>query len=240
VMRIILYALTGMGNDVLGSMLNVVPAQNILVMSRKEVGAYPYYDEKYLFDICRKHQVRCELDVDSVDGRESLFVNEFNPDVLICATYHRKIPAEIRSVPRLGCFNIHSSLLPFYRGATPTAWTILNGEEYSGITIHSLTDAIDGGDIFHQCAIPVGNKNDGELRRALSRLAAREISNFLRSLATKSCAGIPQKPGSGSSQPHILSLAGRELVRTGKFDPENIKRAFSPYPGEEAAYEFLC
>ncbi len=72
----------------------------------------------------------------------------FKPDLIIVAAYGRILPSSILTLPRLGCLNIHGSLLPKYRGAAPIQWAVLNGESVTGITIMQMDTGLDTGDIL--------------------------------------------------------------------------------------------
>ena len=79
----------------------------------------------------------------------------FNPDLIIVAAYGRILPANVLELPRLGCLNIHGSLLPKYRGAAPIQWAILNGETETGITIMQMDPGLDTGDILLPGKLPI-------------------------------------------------------------------------------------
>lgn len=79
----------------------------------------------------------------------------FKPDLIIVAAYGRILPANVLELPRLGCLNIHGSLLPKYRGAAPIQWAILNGEAETGITIMQMDPGLDTGDILLPGKLPI-------------------------------------------------------------------------------------
>jgi len=84
------------------------------------------------------------------DGTAASIIRELNPDLIVVAAYGRILPKEILDFPELGCINVHSSLLPKYRGAAPIHWAILKGEEESGVTIMHMAEELDAGDIISQ------------------------------------------------------------------------------------------
>ena len=89
------------------------------------------------------------------DGTALETIVQLAPDLIVVAAYGRILPQEILSYPRLGCINVHSSLLPKYRGAAPIHWAILNGEQETGVTIMHMALALDAGDIIAQRATPI-------------------------------------------------------------------------------------
>lgn len=89
------------------------------------------------------------------DGMATSIIRELNPELIVVAAYGRILPKEILDFPELGCINVHSSLLPKYRGAAPIHWAILNGEEESGVTIMHMAEELDAGDIISQKKIMI-------------------------------------------------------------------------------------
>ena len=84
------------------------------------------------------------------DGEALAILKDLMPDLIVVAAYGKILPVEILELPRLGCINVHSSLLPKYRGAAPINWAILNGEDESGVTIMYMAEGLDTGDIIAQ------------------------------------------------------------------------------------------
>ena len=107
------------------------------------------------------------------DGTALETIVQLAPDLIVVAAYGRILPQEILSYPRLGCINVHSSLLPKYRGAAPIHWAILNGEQETGVTIMHMALALDAGDIIAQRATPIDPDETVEtLHDRLARLGA--------------------------------------------------------------------
>lgn len=106
-----------------------------------------------------------------------------NPDLMITCAFGQILSQEILDIPKLGVINIHASLLPKYRGATPINQVILDGEEKTGITIMKTDIGIDTGDIIYQQSIEIGNQETaGELADRLSDLGAECIEKVLKDL----------------------------------------------------------
>lgn len=84
-------------------------------------------------------------------AREEAFIEELkalNPDIILVAAYGKLLPKAILDMPKFGCINVHASLLPKYRGASPIQWAVLNGDEKSGVTIMHMAEEMDTGDII--------------------------------------------------------------------------------------------
>jgi methionyl-tRNA formyltransferase len=107
-------------------------------------------------------------------------IRDLKPDLIISAYYRKIFCKELIDIPRLGIINIHPSLLPNYRGRTPTAWAILNNEKKFGVTIHKVDEGIDTGDILVQATNDIDDDETGyELHlKAMSLGAKLLIKNF--------------------------------------------------------------
>lgn len=84
-------------------------------------------------------------------AKDEAFIEELrtiNPDIILVAAYGKLLPAAILDMPKFGCINVHASLLPKYRGASPIQWAVLNGDEKSGVTIMHMAETMDTGDII--------------------------------------------------------------------------------------------
>jgi methionyl-tRNA formyltransferase len=79
----------------------------------------------------------------------------FQPDLIVVGTFAKKLPPSLLAIPRVAAINVHSSLLPSYRGALPEFWVIRNGERSTGITIHHMTEEFDAGRIISRAPIPL-------------------------------------------------------------------------------------
>lgn len=230
-MRVLLAALTGMGNAVLEALLLSPLVDALAVVTRRESGPFPYYPCRPLEDACRDAGVACraDADLDAPAGLEC--VRSFAPDLLLTATYHRIVPPAVLNCAGLAV-NIHPSLLPRYKGPTPTNWAVAFGEAESGVSFHILSVQIDSGALLMQYRTPIACLTDGEVRRKLYALAGRHTSDLLAAVAAGQCAPL-QLFTAGSSHPRFASERGVGLLRKGGFVRENLVRAVTPYPGTQ-------
>lgn len=110
-------------------------------------------------------------------------LNELSPDVIVVVAYGRILPKYILDFPRLGCINVHGSLLPKYRGAAPIQWAVLNGDKKSGVCTMYLNEGLDTGDIILSVETPIGEEETSEnLFERLSYLGADTLVDTLRSI----------------------------------------------------------
>ena len=89
------------------------------------------------------------------DGAALAILRELDPELVVVAAYGRFLPDDILALPPKGCVNVHSSLLPKYRGSAPINWAILNGERATGVTIQRMVHDMDAGDIILQRSTPI-------------------------------------------------------------------------------------
>ncbi|MFN4104141.1 MAG: methionyl-tRNA formyltransferase, partial [Tepidimonas sp.] len=117
------------------------------------------------------------------------------PDVLVVAAYGLILPRWVLELPRLGCLNIHASLLPRWRGAAPIQRAIEAGDPQTGITIMQMDEGLDTGDIVAMEAVPIGPaETAGSLHDRLADLGARLVVQALRAAGA---APLPRRPQSG-------------------------------------------
>ena len=138
------------------------------------------------------------------DGEALAILRELRPDLIAVAAYGKILPVDILELPPLGCINVHSSLLPKYRGAAPINWAILNGEDETGITIQRMAEGIDTGDILAQVSTPIDiNENAAQLLVRLARLGAELLVETVRKLENSLAKATPQDESRASHAPML-------------------------------------
>ena len=121
---------------------------------RRLTGVGEYHSVK---SIARAHGVPVLTPAD-VNGSDFLAeLRALEPDLVISVSCPQIFKSELLAIPPLGCVNVHSALLPEYRGVLPTFWALANGEQRSGVTVHFMVPGIDGGDIILQREIPISS-----------------------------------------------------------------------------------
>lgn len=142
------------------------------------------------------------------DGTALETIRQLDPDLIVVAAYGRILPQEILDYPRLGCINVHSSLLPKYRGAAPIHWAILNGEKETGVTIMHMALALDAGDIIWQRATPIDpDETVEDLHDRLAQLGAELLVETVAQLADGTATRTPQE----ESQVTLAPMLSRAL-----------------------------
>ena len=163
------------------------------------------------------------------DALEQL--RELQPDLIAVAAYGKILPAEILELPRLGCINVHSSLLPKYRGAAPIHWAILNGETETGVTIMHMAQGLDTGDIILAQSTPIDPDETVEtLHDRLAELGAGLLSQAVVQLEAGTAPRIPQDDSRSCYAPMLSrELSPIDWNRSAK-EIHNQVRGLIPWP----------
>jgi methionyl-tRNA formyltransferase len=153
-------------------------------------------------------------------------------DAAVVAAYGLILPASLLAPPRLGCLNVHASLLPRWRGAAPIQRALLAGDPETGITIMQMDEGLDTGPILLREAMPIAAKTtSGELSERLAALGARLISQAIDGVARGTLVARPQ-PGEGVTYASKLRREEARLDwRLSAIALERQVRAFDPWPG---------
>ncbi len=120
-------------------------------------------------------------------------VRKLAPELIVVAAYGKILPEEILNFPRYGSINVHSSLLPAYRGAAPINWAILNGEAETGVSIMYMAQGVDSGDVIRTAKTAIDpDENALELTERLALLGAQALSETIPTLADGTASRTPQ------------------------------------------------
>ncbi|MDE6444269.1 MAG: methionyl-tRNA formyltransferase [Muribaculaceae bacterium] len=143
----------------------------------------------------------------------------------------RMLPEVVWSMPRLGTFNLHASLLPKYRGAAPINWAVINGEKETGVTTFFLKHEIDTGDVIEQKSIEIKpSDNVGDVHDRLMELGAEMVAHTVREIEAGRVNPVPQPEGEFTPAPKIY----KDTCRIDWSQPaekiHNLVRGLSPYP----------
>lgn len=152
-------------------------------------------------------------------------------DIIITCAYGQIIPKEILDYPRLGCINVHASLLPKYRGGAPIHWSLINGEEETGITIMYMAEKMDNGDIITQKDYKIEpSDNVGTLHEKLSEIGAQLLIQTLPSIINGTNQKIAQEESNVTYAYNIKREEERlDFKKTGK-EVINQIRGLNPWP----------
>ena len=174
-------------------------------------------------------------------AREPEFVEqlkEFNADVIVVVAFGQILPAEIINMPKYGCINVHASLLPKYRGASPIQWAVIDGCEYSGVTTMKMDEGLDTGDILLVKKVKLDEKETGgSLFDRLSLVGAKLLVETL----DKAEAGQLHPVKQDDSQSSYVRMIDKSFGLMDFTQPvevlERRVRALNPWPSAFTFYK---
>ena len=165
------------------------------------------------------------------EGDNDKLIRELNPDVIVVVAYGQILPESILNIPRYGCINVHGSLLPKYRGAAPIQWSVLNGDEVTGVTTMYMEKGLDTGDILLKEEYKIGiNETAVEVFDNLASLGGELILKTL-DYAEKGMLKPVKQDDSLSSYAKMLdkSMCKIDFSKTNK-EVHNKVRGLCPWP----------
>lgn len=164
-------------------------------------------------------------------------LKELNADAGVVVSYGRLIPEKVFSLPKFGCFNVHFSLLPKYRGAAPIQWALINGEIETGVTTFWIEKTLDTGPILLQRTLPILPDDDSiTLTEKLIPLGIEAMQETLSRIKAGDCAGKPQS-GEPTFAPSLKKEQGKIDWSKPAKDIANLIRGTKLWPG---AYTFAA
>ena len=141
------------------------------------------------------------------DGEALALLKQLAPELIVVAAYGKVLPDEILALPAKGCINVHSSLLPKYRGAAPINWAVVNGDQETGVTIMDMAHELDAGDIIAQVKTPIGpDELVEQVHDRLAALGGELLGQVVEQIAQGKASRTPQDPDQVTYAP-MLSRA---------------------------------
>ncbi len=157
---------------------------------------------------------------------------EFHPDVIVVAAFGQILPPSVLDIPGYGCLNIHPSLLPRFRGASPVAAAILAGDEFTGVSIMLMDSGLDTGPILARTQISISPQDTtGSLTDKLSRVAAELLPEVLVRWSRGEITPQPQNDAEATYSAPITKEEGEINWHLLTVDIWRRVRAFQPWPG---------
>jgi methionyl-tRNA formyltransferase len=181
-------------------------------------------------EFAREHNLPI-LQPESLKDREFIsIVRTLEPD-LIAVVAFRILPNEIYSLPRLGTFNLHASLLPKYRGAAPINWAIMNGETETGVTSFFLQEKVDTGSVILQARVKIGpDETAGELHDRLAEVGAEIVLQTVHLIELGKAKPHAQDDRLASPAPKIFKDGCKINWNNPSMSVHNFVRGLSPHP----------
>lgn len=155
----------------------------------------------------------------------------YQPDLMIVVAYGQILPVDVLSIPRLGCINVHASLLPRWRGAAPIQRAIHAGDSETGITIMQMAEGLDTGDILAKVATPVGSdETAAKLHDRLALLGNDVLLAVLEQLAAGTAQPVPQDDAKSTYATKLEKAEAPLDWQRSAVDLQRQVCAFHPYP----------
>lgn len=168
-------------------------------------------------------------------AREPQFIEQlkqFAPDYIVVVAYGQILPRSILEIPRFGCINVHTSLLPKYRGAAPIQAALLNGDSETGVTIMAMEEGLDTGPIISQRTIPIDANDDAQtLHDKLAKVGAELLAPTLIDFSVGKIKAQPQDHARATHVKKIKKEDGLLDWTQPARVLQNRIRAFTPWPG---------
>ena len=194
----------------------------------------------------RPTPVACWADEHSIPFIETSNVNtsedikriaDHEPDLIVVIAFGQKIGSELTSLPPKGAINVHASLLPKYRGAAPINWAIINGETTTGISIITLAEKMDAGQVLSQAQTDIrADETAGELHDRLAEIAAPLLSKTIDQIANGTAEYVEQDHAGATFAPKLKKNDGLlDFAEPAHILAQRI-RGFWPWPGASASY----
>lgn len=150
----------------------------------------------------------------------------------------RMLPEVVWTMPPLGTFNLHASLLPKYRGAAPLNWAVINGDTVTGVTTFFLKHEIDTGDLIEQRSVEIlPTENVGDVHDKLMALGAEMVSHTVEEIAAGTVTSSPQPEGEFTPAPKIFKETCHIDWNSPALSIHNLVRGLSPYPAAWSTFE---
>ncbi|MBQ1228362.1 MAG: methionyl-tRNA formyltransferase, partial [Firmicutes bacterium] len=158
-------------------------------------------------------------------------LKEYNPDLIAVAAYGKILPKEVLDLPRLGCINVHGSLLPKYRGAAPVQRSIIDGEEITGVTLMYMAEGLDTGDMLAKAETTTAGKTSDELMAEIAEIGGKLLVEKLPEIEAGTLERIPQDDSLATYAPMIFKEEGNIDFSKSPVEIERLIRGVQPWPG---------
>ena len=178
------------------------------------------------------------IETDNVNAPQMIKeISAYGPDLIVVIAFGRKIGNELINLPPKGAINVHASLLPKYRGAAPINWSVINGDKQTGISIITVAEKMDAGDILAQTATDIEpDETAGQLHDRLAKIAAPLLLQTIDQIANGTAVYTPQDHSKATLAPKLKKSDGFLHFNEPAELLQRKIRGFSPWPGASAMY----
>ncbi len=164
-------------------------------------------------------------------------LKSYEPDVIVVVAFGQILSEEILNIPKYGCINVHGSILPKYRGAAPIQWSIINGEEYGGVTTMYMAKGLDSGDMILKAEERIRDDDTyGTLYDRLSVIGAELLIKTLEQIENGTVERIPQNDDEATLAPMITREMEHIDWNNNSRDITNLIKGLNPQPAAYTVY----
>lgn len=165
-------------------------------------------------------------------------LQELNPDAIVVTAFGQILPERILNLPKYGCFNVHASLLPKYRGAAPIQWAVINGDKESGVTTMQMDIGMDTGDMLEKYVVTLDAKETGgSLFDRLSTAGGDLILSTLQKAENGTLIRTNQPEEEATYAGMLTKALGKIDWTKGAVELERLIRGLNPWPSAYTSYE---
>ncbi len=158
-------------------------------------------------------------------------IRDLEPDVIVVVAYGQILKKNILDIPKYGCVNVHGSILPYYRGAAPIHWAIVNGEKKTGVTTMYMDEGVDTGDILEIAEVDItDDMTSGQLHDILMEEGAQLLKSTLKKIQTGDITPMKQDDERATYAPLLDKNVGIIDWNKRSLDIVNVIRGFNPWP----------
>ena len=166
------------------------------------------------------------------DGTALGILRGLEPDLVVVVAYGRILPEDMLAVPRLGCINVHASLLPELRGAAPIQWAVARGYEKTGVTTMYMASELDAGDMIFRAETPIlPGDTAGSLHDRLRDMGAALLLKTVEAIERGGAPRVPQEHSKATFAPIIKKEDGRLDFSRPARELDCLIRGMNPWPG---------
>ncbi len=172
------------------------------------------------------------------NGEGVRLLEELKPDICVVVAYGKILPCDFLSFPKYGCINIHGSILPEYRGASPIQCSVLNGNEYAGVTSMQMDEGLDTGDILLVEKTKIeANETTGELYERLTHIGADLLIKTLKAIEDGTVTPLKQDDSKSSYAPMLSKSMSPVDWNKSSQEIHNQIRGLDPWPVAQTVLE---
>lgn len=165
-------------------------------------------------------------------------LEEIEPDFLVVVAFGQILKNKVLDIPKVDSLNVHASLLPKYRGAAPINWSIIDGEEETGVTIMKIEEGLDTGDMISKASIPILDQDDSiSIHDKLSKLGGELLVSTVKEIIESKAIYSPQDNDQSSYAPMLYKDSGKIDWDKSSRDIFNQVRGLKPWPGTYTNYQ---